>query len=286
MSIGWSILLVFIIAYSILGWSLFFMQPSFLYHPVRDVMYNPGDIDLAYEKVSLTAKDGVKLSAWYIPAKRARFTILFCHGNGGNISHRLDSINIFNEMGLNCFIFDYRGYGNSQGKPSESGTYMDAEAAYDWLTNIKKIRPDEIILFGRSLGGAIASNLASKVRARGLILESTFTSFPDIGSKFYPYMPVRLFAAFSYKTVEFIRKIDMPVLIIHSRTDETVPFEFGLRLYDVASEPKEFLEIYGCHNDGFLFSGDTYTQGLNAWLEFVEKYQPQVTSGIRRITSA
>lgn len=285
MSIGWSLLIVFVVAYSILGWSLYFMQPAFLYHPVREVNYNPGDIGLAYEKIAFKSSDSLKLSGWWVPAEKARHTILFCHGNGGNIAHRLDSINIFNELGLNCFIFDYRGYGNSQGKPSEEGTYLDARAAYQWVTETRGIRPENVILFGRSLGGAVAANLAAQVQARGLILESTFTSYPDMGSKFYPYMPVRLFAAFSYKTIDSVRNINVPLLVIHSRTDELVPFEFGLRLYDAANEPKEFLEIFGCHNDGFLFTGDAYTQGLSAWLEALEEARAQ-SPRIHRIPSA
>lgn len=284
MSIIWSILIVFVIAYSILGWSLFFMQPSFLYHPVKDVTYNPGDIDLAYEKILFRADDGIKLSAWWVPAEKSKYTVLFCHGNGGNIAHRLDTINLLNELNLDVFIFDYRGYGSSKGKPTEQGTYLDARAAWDWLTEKRGIDPSRIIIFGRSLGGAVASQLASNVSPAGLVIESAFTSYVDMGKKFYPYMPVRLFACFSYNTLEHVRKVRCPVHVIHSRTDELVPFEFGLRLYDAAREPREFTEIFGCHNDGFLFSGEVYTQAWANWLNVLEKVDREaIAASIRKV---
>ena len=281
-SIFWSIVLIVFLAYSILGWALYFLQPSFLYYPVRDVAYSPSDIGLTFEKVALHTEDDIKIAAWFIPADAAEYTILFCHGNAGNLSHRLDSINVFNELGLSCLIFDYRGYGNSQGKPSEQGTYLDAQAAWQWLTEKKKIPPDRIIIFGRSLGGSIAANLAAKVHAAGLVLESSFTSFIDMGKKFYPYMPVRLFAKFRYSTIDYVQQVHCPVMLIHSRDDEIVPFEFGLRLYEAANEPKEFVEIFGSHNDGFLFSGETYKQGFSEWLVFLVGYDASAAPKLRR----
>jgi fermentation-respiration switch protein FrsA (DUF1100 family) len=187
----------------------------------------------------------------------------------------MESISFFHGLGLNCFIFDYRGYGDSQGKPSEAGTYLDAEAAYRWLTHQKKTPDENIIVFGRSLGGSIAAHLAGKVRAGALVVESTFTSYVDIGRKFYPYMPVRWFARFSYRTIDFIRDVHCPVMLIYSRDDEIVPFEFGRHLYEAANDPKEFVEIFGSHNDGFLVSGDIYTQAWAKWLKFLEKRKSQ-----------
>ena len=186
--------------------------------------------------------------------------------------HQLDSINIFYNLGLSCFIFDYRGYGKSEGKPSEEGTYLDARAAYNWLIREKKISPSNIIVFGRSLGGSIAAELASKVEMGALTIESAFTSYVDIGKKFYPYMPVRWFARFSYRTIDYVKNVRCPVLIIHSRADEIVPFEFGLELYEAANEPKEFVEIFGSHNDGFLVSSEIYKSGWKKWIKFLEKY--------------
>jgi fermentation-respiration switch protein FrsA (DUF1100 family) len=257
---------VLLLAY--LGWAvvLYLMQPRFLYRPVRDVVYTPEELGLDYENVVFKSKDGVALNGWWVPAANSRFTVLFCHGNGGNIMHRLDSINVLNELGLSCFIFDYRGYGSSEGKPSEEGTYLDVLAAYEWLTESKKIRAERIIVFGRSLGGSIAAQLAAKVRPRGLVLESCFTSYADMGARFYPYMPVRRFARFGYRTVDYVKQIHCPVLLVHSRNDDVIPFEFGLELYDAAKEPKEFIEIRGGHNDGFLLSSEVYKTAWTKWI--------------------
>ncbi len=271
------VIAVFIIAYSVLGWTLYFKQPSFLYKPISDMPYTPEELALDYENVTLQTADGVKISAWYIPAANAKKTVLFCHGNGGNMMHRLDSINVFNEFGLNCFIFDYRGYGKSEGKPTEEGTYLDAQAAYYWLTNQKHIPPEKIIIFGRSLGGSIAAHLASKVKSASLIVESAFTSYVAIGAKFYPYMPIKWFARFKYNTLEYIKNVHCPVMVIHSRSDELVPFEFGLELYENANEPKEFIEIFGKHNDDFLVSSEIYRKAWKKWLKFLEKYQSQAS---------
>lgn len=270
-----SVAVVLLIAYWGLGIILYFMQPKFLYHPVREVPYTPGELGLDFEKVVFSSSDGLRLTGWYVPAQNAKFTLLFCHGNGGNMMHRLDSINLFYNLGLNCFIFDYRGYGSSEGKTSEQGTYLDAAAAYEWLTDNKKISPNNIVAFGRSLGGSIAAQLASRFEIKALVIESTFTSYVDIGEKFYPYMPVRWFAAFSYRTIDYIKDVRCPVMIIHSRSDEIVPFEFALELYEKANEPKEFVEIFGSHNDGFLVSGETYKKAWTKWLAFLEQYESQ-----------
>ena len=292
-----SFFVVLFIAYWGLGTILYFMQPTFLYCPVREVPYTPEELGLNFENVVFKTDDGLRLSGWYIPApletrsqaasfqsggslltgpaENAEFTVLFCHGNGGNIMHRLDSINIFYNLGLSCFIFDYRGYGSSEGKTTEEGTYLDIMAAYQWLTEEKKVSPDDIIIFGRSLGGSIAAQLAAKVEARSLIIESGFTSYVDIGKKFYPYMPVRWFARFSYKTIDYLSDVRCPVMIIHSRNDDVVPFEFGLELYEAANEPKEFIEIFGSHNDGFLVSAEIYKKAWTKWLKFLRESEEQ-----------
>jgi fermentation-respiration switch protein FrsA (DUF1100 family) len=259
------------IAYWGLGVILFFMQPKFLYKPLPEVTYTPGELGLDFEDVTFSTDDGVKLTGWYVPADESKPTILFCHGNGGNMMHRLDSINIFNNLGLNCFIFDYRGYGQSRGRPTEEGTYVDAAASYRYLTEDKMIEPEDIIIFGRSLGGSIAAQLATNVKAQSLVIESSFTSYVDIGETFYPYMPVRWFAAFGYKTAEYLRDVDCPVMIIHSRNDEIIPFELGLELHEIANEPKRMVEINGSHNDGFLISGEIYKKAWTSWLKELQQ---------------
>lgn len=272
MPVWWSIILIIFLAYSILAWSVYFMQSSFMFRPVRDLPYTPTDLGLTYEKVALKTKDGLKIAAWFVPCEKAKNTVLFCHGNGGNMSHRLDTINILNELGLNCLIFDYRGYGDSQGKPTENGTYLDVEAAWNWLTHKKGIKAKQIIIFGRSLGGSVGAYMARNVNAAGLILESSFTSFADVGAKYYPYLPVKLFAAFEFNTVESLKHITCPVLIMHSKGDAIISYEFGPQLFEAANEPKEFVEIFGSHNDGFLYSGQIYRDAWKNWLKFLHNH--------------
>ena len=245
---------------------------------VQSYLYRtPADLDRGWEEVTFTGEDGLALNGWYVPAPEARFTVLFCHGNGGNIMHRLDAVSLLHGLGLSCFIFDYRGYGTSQGKPTEVGTYRDARAAYDWLTLTRRVPPEQIIILGRSLGGSVAAHLAGQVEVRGLAIEGAFTSFPDIGAKFYPYMPVRLFARYKYDTRANLAEVHCPVLVIHSRDDELVPFEFGEQLFRAANEPKQFVELLGGHNDGFLVSGDLYKDAWRRWLDFEAGYQAQDT---------
>ncbi len=270
-----SIIVVLIIAYSVWALALYYMQSTFLYGPVREVLYTPDELGLDFENVFFKTEEGLKLNGWYVPDGNPKFTLLFCHGNGGNMMHRLDSINFFYNLGLSCFIFDYSGYGNSNGKTTEEGTYLDAAAAYKWLTEEKKVPPEDIILFGRSLGGSIAAQLATKVAPASLIIESAFTSYADIGRKFYPYMPVKWFAKFGYRTIDYVRDVHCPVMIVHSRNDEVVPFEFGLQLHEAVNEPKEFVEIFGSHNDGFLSSNKIYKEAWTKWLKFLKEYKAQ-----------
>ena len=239
-------------------------QASLLYIPItRTVDATPADIGIAFEPVTLTSDDGLRLAAWYIPPPEDDGdVVLFCHGNAGNIGHRLDSIKIFHRLGLGILIFDYRGYGESEGRPSEEGTYRDAESAWRYLLEAKGIAPGRIILFGRSLGGAVAARLAATHEAAGLIVESTFTSVPDMAASLYPWLPVRLLCRFRYDTRAMIAKARCPVLVVHSRDDEIIPYAHGQELYRAAPKPKRMLTIRGGHNGGFLHSGATYEKGL------------------------
>ena len=246
---------------------LYYRQDSMLFFPEKEVWQNPKDIGLEYEEVSLTTKDGVLITGWYIPVMDEKGVVLFCHGNAGNVSDRLDSIKIFHDLGQSVLIFDYRGYGRSGGTISEKGTYLDAEAAWDYLTDIKHKSSKGIVIFGRSLGGAVAAETALRKGPACLILESTFMSVPAIARRYYPWLPVGLIAKYRFATFDKIDAIRCPKLIVHSKDDEIIPFEHGRKIFEKAVPPKKFLEIKGSHNEGFMFSGDAYREGLRIFLD-------------------
>ena len=246
---------------------LFIMQSKLVYFPLKEIACTPTDIRLEYEDITLNTPDGLKLNAWYIPSKSPTGTVIFCHGNGGNICYTLDVVETMNKMNLNVLVFDYRGYGKSEGSPTENGTYTDAETAYQWLIKDKKIPENSIIIMGRSLGAAIAANLAKNHNPRLLILESGFSSTPDVAAKQYPIFPVRLLCRYKYKTAEYVKDVKCPLLIVHSPEDEIIPYPNAKRIFNSANEPKEFLEIRGSHNEGYSDSGDIYTNGLRNFLE-------------------
>jgi hypothetical protein len=267
-----SIVSVFAIGYAVLAVALFFYQPNLLYFPdmpSREIEATPADIGLGFEALTLTTRDDEQLDAWFIPADPARGVLLFCHGNAGNISHRLESIRVFHELGLSVLIFDYRGYGQSSGKPTEKGSYRDADAAWHYLVTQRGIPAEHIILFGRSLGASVAADLATRQSAAAVILESGFTSVPDLAAKFYPWLPVRWLSRYQYDTRKKLADIHSPVLIVHSRDDEIISYANGERLFEAANEPKQFLELRGGHNDGFFVSGKDYIQGLDSFLEMI-----------------
>ncbi len=261
--------------YVLLALMLFLFQDRIVFLsnlPGRALTATPEDAGFDYEDVTLETSDGLKLHGWYVPAAQARGVVLFLHGNAGNISHRLDSIAIFRELGLDTLIIDYRGYGQSQGKPSEQGTYLDADAAWHYLVSNRGVAADEIIVFGRSLGGSVAAWLANQYRPAALIIESSFSSALDMAHKLDPFMPVRLITRLDYPVKLYVSRLHCPLLVIHSRDDEIIPFTMAEAIYNSAAEPKSLLEIWGDHNNGFLLSGDRYLSGLN---EFIQENLPQ-----------
>ena len=248
---------------------VFFMQARLIYYPhlpSRELTTSPADIGLEYESITITTSDDVGLHGWFVPADKARGVLLFFHGNAGNISHRLELLEIFHNLGLSSLIIDYRGYGQSQGKVTEQGTYLDAEAAWQYLTKGRSIPAENIVIFGMSLGGPIAANLAARQQPGGLIIGSSFTSVPDMGAHLYPILPVRLLSRFRYDTRASLASVSCPVLVIHSPDDEIIPYKNGTRLFEAAKEPKSFLEIHGNHNEGFLASGKLYIEGLDNFI--------------------
>lgn len=242
--------------------SMKWMNTRLVYYPQRQWDATPADAKLAYEDVWPVASDGVKLHAWYVPAENAVGTVLFCHGNGGNVSHRLETILLHHQLGVNVLIFDYRGYGKSEGRPSEEGTYRDAEAMWKYLVETRGEKPERIVIHGRSLGGAVAAHLARDCTPAGLVVESSFYDITELGVELFPWLPVRWLSRMEYKTAEYVGGVRCPVLVIHSRTDGMIAFHHGENIFAAAPEPKRFLEIHGMHNSGFVESDDVYRPAL------------------------
>jgi fermentation-respiration switch protein FrsA (DUF1100 family) len=239
-----------------------------LFYPSSKVAHTPDEIGWEYERVEITTEDGETIVGWFLPASpggvvERRWVVLYCHGNGGNIGDRLHILDGLRALGLAVLIFDYRGYGESSGRATVDGTRLDVIAAWRHLVDVRGFDPSEIVLWGRSLGGAVAIDQAARLTAAGmppaaLVLESTFTSTVEIGRELYPWLPVQLFASrIEYPSLELITKVQAPILIAHSQEDELIPYAHGLRLRDAAqaggAAPRVvFIDIAGGHNDGYL----------------------------------
>lgn len=193
--------------------------------------------------------------------------VLFFHGNAGNISHRLQTIELLNRLGLDTLIIDYRGYGRSGGQPSEKGLYLDAEAAYDWLRARPGTEPGSIVAFGRSLGGAVAVELARRRPVSALIVESAFASTAEIGRELLPFLPVPLLVTQRFDSLGKVRALAVPKLFIHGRDDEIIPFRHGTLLFNAAAAPKRFAALAGGHNDAFLLPENAYPEILAGFLD-------------------
>jgi fermentation-respiration switch protein FrsA (DUF1100 family) len=262
------LLLVVAAGYGLLVAIAFFAQKSLLYlpnTPGRELTANPAGIGLAYHDVSIKTEDGLTLHGWFIPAASSR-VLLFFHGNAGNISHRLASIRQFHSLGLSILIVDYRGYGQNEGKPSEAGLQQDAEAAWRYVTGTRKVAPGDVVIFGRSLGGAVAAWLAARTQPGAFIVESAFTSVPDIAREVYPWLPVRWLSRLQHATLNYVREARCPVLVVHSRDDEIIPYHHGEQIFAAAKEPRALLTIAGGHNDAFVSDEDRYLEGIRGFL--------------------
>ncbi len=247
---------------------IYLMQGRMLYLsnvPGRTLSMTPADARMEYEDVSIETVDGVTLHGWFIVG-RSPLVLLFFHGNAGNISHRLDSIRQFHSLGLSVLIIDYRGYGQSDGRTTESGIYHDADAAWRYLTETRGVRPNNIVIFGRSLGGSVAARLAVQQHPLALIVESSFTSVPDIAQELYPWLPARWLSRLSHATRDYVRDVSCPVLVVHSRDDEIIPFHHGQAIFAAAPEPRTLLTLRGSHNEAYLWDDRSYIEALSAFL--------------------
>ncbi|MGD8559629.1 MAG: alpha/beta hydrolase [Gammaproteobacteria bacterium] len=253
---------------------MYINQPDMVFFPIREMRTAPSAWGVPYEDVWLTTADSVDLHGWYIPAKQnGTKTVLFFHGNAGNISHRGESVLLFHELGANVLIFDYRGYGKSYGEPSEAGLYDDARAAWRYLTEDRKIAAQDIVLFGRSLGAVAAIKLATEVQPAGVIAESPFSSARDMARQMFPWLSYIIVVRFDFNNVENIRQVTRPVLILHSPEDNIIPYNLGRRVFEAANEPKTFFQMKGDHNSGFIESQPEYGQQLETFIA-----NPEVSS--------
>ena len=221
-----------------------------LFAPSRTLVDTPAREGLAFEEVWFVAEDARALHGWWIPHPEARGTILYCHGNASNIGNRIGLARDLHRLRVNVFLFDYRGYGRSKGWPTEQGTYRDARAAYEVVrARYADAEQPPVIVYGASLGGAIATQLALDKPVRGLILEGAFTSTVDVGRHLYPLLPVRLVVRHRYDALSRIPRITAPKLLAHSRDDQLIPFQLGERLYEAAAEPRQFFALQGPHDE-------------------------------------
>lgn len=261
--------LIAVVLYVAFNAWIYLQQTAMLFIPLRGMIATPADWDMEYEDVELHSEDGVTLHGWYIPSPGSTRALLFFHGNAGNISHRGESLAIFHHLGLNVFIFDYRGYGRSDGTPSEEGLHADAISAWNYLREDKGFAAGQIVLFGRSLGGAVATRLATEVKPAALILESTFSSARDLATVHYPILSKLIILRFAFDTVGRVGSINCPLLVLHSPDDEIIPYALGEKVYKAAKEPKTMLSIRGDHNRGFIQSQPGYERGIG---EFLRRY--------------
>jgi fermentation-respiration switch protein FrsA (DUF1100 family) len=238
-----------------------------IYFPAKNIDLTPEDIGLEYKDVFFLSSDGTELNGWFVQADESGLTLLFCHGNAGNISHRIELIDMFHKLGLNVFIFDYRGYGRSQGSPSEDGLHSDAYAAYNYLIDDQDIDEGSIVVYGKSLGANVSVELCSKVRPAALISESAFTSALDMGKKLFPFLPIKWLITVKYDAISKIKSITVPKLFIHSEDDEIIPFQHGKRLFEAAPEPKEFYPMRGGHNDAVFLAQKEFAARIDKFLQ-------------------
>lgn len=261
---------------------IYFKQESLVFQPAmdRDFRATPASIGLGFDQLTLNTADGETLDAWHVPATRgtlARGLAIILHGNAGNIGHRLDYLRMFHDLGFASLIIDYRGYGRSSGRASEEGSYMDADTAWNHATRALGYPPGRIVVFGESLGGAVAAHLATTQRPGALVLASTFTSVPDLGTEIYPWLPIRLLSRIRYDSRGRLPLVNAPVLVIHSRQDDVIPFAHGERLFGAARAPKRFMEIEGGHNDGFVFRREAWVRQLDEFLQMAIENKPAQT---------
>jgi fermentation-respiration switch protein FrsA (DUF1100 family) len=242
-------------------------QARLIFVPDRVVDLTPAAVGLAFESLDLETDDGGRVTGWYVPGPGDDVpVILVCHGNAGDIADRLDLLRAFHAMGFGSLIFDYRGYGDSPGRPTEDGTYRDARAAARWLGQVRRVPAARTVVYGRSLGGGVAARIAAELQPAGLVMDSSFTTLPELAGALYPLLPARWLCRLKYDNVAALQELRCPVLVAHSRQDEIAPFRLGKKLFEAAREPREFVELAGNHNAGGLEYDVRYQESFAAFV--------------------
>lgn len=222
-------------------------------------IWNPSSYGVPAEDTWFLSEDDTRLHGWWIPQPKARGVVLYCHGNAGNISSRIGVFRHLRRMGLHIFAFDYRGYGRSEGEPTEDGVCADARAAYDHLTSALGESPDRVLLFGHSLGGAVAIDCAGHRPVAGLVVQSTFTNVREMARARFPSLPLHWVARNQFRSIDKVAELEMPKLFIHGTGDETIPHALGRKLFEASSEPKEWYSVpHAGHNDVYRYGGFRY----------------------------
>jgi uncharacterized protein len=272
---AWGAVLLVVIAYLGLLLLLRLNESRLIYFPgsVRRLTDAPAGLQLPVRRAAIRTEDGLTLGSWVIPAgpDSTGYWVLICHGNAGNLSEfgRPAHYAGLRALGLSLLAFDYRGYGESEGAPSEAGLYRDANAAYQYLRGGLRVPPERIIVFGHSLGSTVAVDLASRVPAAGLILEGALTSVIERGAELYPYIPVRWIGRSRFSSIDKISQVSIPKLFLHARADDVVPLAHGRRLFEAALPPKTFVELNGGHGDAFELDSVTYFGSIRQFVEAV-----------------
>lgn len=242
-----------------------YIEARSIFFPDKAIYATPEAVNLAFEDIYFNTEDGLKINAWFVPYPRAEYTLLLFHGNAGNIADRLDKIRMLRDLGVNVFIMDYRGYGLSEGRPAERGLYLDASSAYRYLIDARQIEPERIILYGESLGTAVAVEQGSVSQVKGIILEGAFSCARDMAKTIYPFLPPALFSD-RFNSIGKIKKIKAPVLFLHSKEDEIVPWALARKLFAAANEPKYFSRLKGGHNTAFWDDREEYLSAISFFL--------------------
>ncbi|TVQ66103.1 MAG: alpha/beta hydrolase [Balneolaceae bacterium] len=262
-----SIFLAAVLVYLMILLLMFLFQNRLLFMPSSGIIAEPGHAGLQAEDLWIDTSDGLRLHSWYFPNDETEFVVVLSHGNAGNISGRIAIAETLIRSGASVLMYDYRGYGRSGGRPSEKGFYRDIEAVTKALMSEKGYSEKQIVMYGRSLGGAVAAYAATRFAVGGLVLDSAFLNLREMVRDVYPFVPSRL-ARYEFPTDQYLSRIhEVPVMIIHSRQDEIVPFRHAERLYEMTGEPRKFTETAGGHNHHFFTSRELIEQ---SWREYLQ----------------